>query len=89
MSAPDPDVQRAQEVYRKIMDKESSVAVGEGSDDDDSSTASSEDEEYNGMFTCMRCKSKKTTFYLLQTRSADEPMTAYITCISCGNKWKN
>lgn len=46
------------------------------------------DEDYEGMFTCRRCKSKKTTFYLLQTRSADEPMTAYITCIGCGNKWK-
>jgi len=46
------------------------------------------DEDYSGMFTCRRCKSKKTTFYLLQTRSADEPMTAYITCIACGNKWK-
>ena len=31
------------------------------------------DESYEGMFTCGKCKSKKTTFYLLQTRSADEP----------------
>jgi len=46
------------------------------------------DEEYTGMFTCGRCKSKRTTFYLLQTRSADEPMTAFITCMSCGHKWK-
>lgn len=44
--------------------------------------------EYNGLFVCGRCKSRKTTFYLLQTRSADEPMTAFITCMSCGHKWK-
>jgi DNA-directed RNA polymerase subunit M/transcription elongation factor TFIIS len=31
------------------------------------------EESYEGMFTCGKCKSKKTTFYLLQTRSADEP----------------
>jgi transcription elongation factor S-II len=50
--------------------------------------AKMKDEEYTGMFTCARCKSKRTTFYLLQTRAADEPMTAFITCMSCGNKWK-
>lgn len=50
--------------------------------------AKANDEEYTGMFTCGRCKSKRTTFYLLQTRSADEPMTAFITCMSCGHKWK-
>lgn len=50
--------------------------------------AKAKEEDYSGMFTCGRCKSKRTTFYLLQTRSADEPMTAFITCISCGNRWK-
>lgn len=50
--------------------------------------AKMKEEEYTGMFTCGRCKSKRTTFYLLQTRSADEPMTAFITCMSCGNRWK-
>ena len=39
-------------------------------------------------FTCSKCKSKKCTFYQLQTRSADEPMTTFVTCINCGNRWK-
>lgn len=39
-------------------------------------------------FTCGKCKSKKCTFYQLQTRSADEPMTTFVTCLSCGNNWK-
>lgn len=39
-------------------------------------------------FTCRKCKSKKCTYYELQTRSADEPMTLFITCIECGTKWK-
>ena len=39
-------------------------------------------------FTCFKCKSKKCTFYQLQTRSADEPMTTFVTCINCGNRWR-
>jgi len=39
-------------------------------------------------FTCSRCKLKKCTFYQLQTRSADEPMTTFVTCINCGHRWK-
>tara|TARA_B100000242_G_scaffold283541_1_gene245920 strand:+ start:2818 stop:3324 length:507 start_codon:yes stop_codon:yes gene_type:complete len=39
-------------------------------------------------FTCRKCKSKKCTYYQMQTRSADEPMTTFVTCIDCGNRWK-
>lgn len=46
------------------------------------------DDDYTGIFVCRKCKSKKTSYYQLQTRSADEPMTTYVTCIGCGNKWK-
>ena len=42
----------------------------------------------DGMFTCGRCKSKKTTYYQLQTRSADEPITTFVTCTNCSNRWK-
>jgi DNA-directed RNA polymerase subunit M/transcription elongation factor TFIIS len=41
-----------------------------------------------GFFTCNRCKSKKTSYYQLQTRSADEPMTTYVSCLNCGKNWK-
>ena len=40
------------------------------------------------MITCMRCKSKKVSYYELQTRSADEPMTVFARCHMCSNKWK-
>ena len=33
-------------------------------------------------------RKKKCTYYQLQTRSADEPMTTFITCLNCNNKWK-
>ena len=39
-------------------------------------------------FTCRICKSKECTYYQMQTRSADEPMTTFVTCINCNNRWK-
>lgn len=39
-------------------------------------------------FKCKRCKERKCTFYQLQTRSADEPMTTFVSCLNCGNNWK-
>jgi transcription elongation factor S-II len=39
-------------------------------------------------FTCRRCKSNKCTYYQMQTRSADEPMTTFVTCLDCGQRWK-
>jgi len=45
-------------------------------------------EAMTDQFKCGRCKSKKCTYYELQTRSADEAMTIFITCLNCGNRWK-
>jgi transcription elongation factor S-II len=39
-------------------------------------------------FTCRKCKSNKCTYYQMQTRSADEAMTTFVTCIECGQRWK-
>ena len=47
-----------------------------------------DDNVEDGIFQCRKCKSRKTTYYSMQTRSADEPMTNFITCIECGNRWK-
>jgi transcription elongation factor S-II len=41
------------------------------------------------MFTCRKCKSKKCSYYELQTRSADEPSTIFVTCLDCGKNWKS
>ena len=45
-------------------------------------------EAMTDQFKCGRCKSRKCTYYELQTRSADEAMTTFITCLNCGNRWK-
>jgi transcription elongation factor S-II len=43
----------------------------------------------DGAFTCRKCKSKKTIYTSMQIRSADEPMTTFVTCLGCGNRWKD
>jgi transcription elongation factor S-II len=40
-------------------------------------------------FKCRRCGKRECTYYELQTRSADEPMTIFITCLNCGKEWRN
>jgi len=68
--------------------------------------AKAKEEDYSGLFKCGKCKGIKTTYYQMQTRSADEPMvssllvlfalrtnapalqTTYVTCKTCGNRWK-
>ena len=39
-------------------------------------------------FKCGKCKKRECVYQELQVRSADEPMTLFITCLNCGNKWK-
>ncbi|XP_056149205.1 transcription elongation factor A protein 1 [Lampris incognitus] len=40
------------------------------------------------LFTCSKCKGKSCTYTQVQTRSADEPMTTFVFCNECGNRWK-
>ena len=39
-------------------------------------------------FKCRRCNKRECTYYELQTRSADEPMTIFSTCLNCGKEWR-
>jgi len=68
-----PDIWKELIELKKIKDENKFSPKVEASTDD---------------FTCFKCKSKQCTFYQLQTRSADEPMTTFVTCISCGNRWR-
>lgn len=51
-------------------------------------------EEVVGIHKCSRCAADKkknpynTEYYQLQTRSADEPATNFVSCRTCGKKWK-
>jgi len=45
-------------------------------------------EAMTDMFKCRNCDSRSCSYYEFQTRSADEPMTQFITCLDCNNNWK-
>ena len=45
-------------------------------------------EAMTNLFKCRKCQSRETSYYEVQTRSADEPMTQFITCLQCHNRWK-
>jgi len=39
-------------------------------------------------FKCYKCKKRKCTYYQMQTRSADEPITTFVSCLNCANQWR-
>jgi transcription elongation factor S-II len=41
-----------------------------------------------GVYKCKVCGGRKTIQHEQQTRSADEPMTLFITCLNCKNTWR-
>jgi transcription elongation factor S-II len=57
---------------KKLMDKYSEEKKAQGST----------------IFRCAKCRQNNCTYYQLQTRSADEPMTTFVTCLNCDNRWK-
>ena len=40
-----------------------------------------------GVLKCGKCGNSRTFSYTKQTRSADEPMTTFATCMTCKHKW--
>jgi len=40
------------------------------------------------MYTCKKCRSTRCTYYEMQTRSADEPATIFVTCLDCGKHFR-
>jgi DNA-directed RNA polymerase subunit M/transcription elongation factor TFIIS len=40
------------------------------------------------MFKCGKCRMNNCTYFQMQTRSADEPMTTFVTCLNCDKRWK-
>ena len=48
-------------------------------------TSKEENQEGTDMFRCGKCKKRNCTYYQMQTRSADEPMTSFIIDGKCKN----
>ncbi|KIM87889.1 hypothetical protein PILCRDRAFT_814586 [Piloderma croceum F 1598] len=53
-----------------------------------SSLGAEEQQAETDAFQCSRCKQRKCRYRQAQTRSADEPMTTFVTCTNCNNRWK-
>ena len=43
---------------------------------------------YSDAYKCFKCGERKTKVTQAQTRSADEPMTTFVTCLICYNTFK-
>jgi transcription elongation factor S-II len=54
----------------------------------DKSKYDTQQEAMTDTFKCRKCYSNKCSYYQMQTRSADEPMTTFVTCLECANRWK-
>lgn len=39
-------------------------------------------------YTCPLCKHCECDFYEMQCRSADESMTLFLSCLTCGHQWR-
>ena len=44
-------------------------------------------EVVEGVLKCGKCGHSRTFSFTKQTRSADEPMTTFATCMTCKHKW--
>lgn len=42
----------------------------------------------SSVFKCLKCQSNNVMSVERQTRSADEPMTIFLSCMNCGNQWR-
>jgi len=65
--------------WKDLMDKKSKV---------DEIKYKLKPEAMTDQFKCRKCFSRSCSYYEVQTRSADEPMTQFITCLDCKNRWK-
>jgi DNA-directed RNA polymerase subunit M/transcription elongation factor TFIIS len=53
-------------------------------------SASADETAFSTEFKCPRCKQRKCSYTEVQTRSADEPMTIFVTCVNpkCKHQWR-
>jgi transcription elongation factor S-II len=68
------DMKKLRDAFTKEAINEHQMGVQEGTPTD--------------MFKCGKCLKYNCTYNQVQTRSADEPMTTFVFCRECGNRWK-
>lgn len=68
------EVKQLREKFNKEAINDAQLATAQGTKTD--------------MLKCGKCKKRNCTYNQLQTRSSDEPMTTFVLCNECGNRWK-
>eukprot|EP00484_Ammonia_sp_Unknown_P026775 CAMPEP_0197039402 /NCGR_PEP_ID=MMETSP1384-20130603/16191_1 /TAXON_ID=29189 /ORGANISM="Ammonia sp." /LENGTH=328 /DNA_ID=CAMNT_0042469993 /DNA_START=102 /DNA_END=1088 /DNA_ORIENTATION=- len=76
--------QMASKELKKKRDTDKKWAMEEARNDHGLTEAATMTDE----FKCGKCNQRKCKYSQAQTRSADEPMTTFVTCLVCGNRWK-
>jgi len=74
----------ADKCLKEKREKDKKWALEESRNDHGLNMSQSMTEE----FKCGKCKMRKCKYSQAQTRGADEPMTTFVTCLNCGNRWK-
>ena len=67
------------DIWEEILIKNAKKMASMGKDNNEQGTS---------MFRCGKCKKNNCTYFQMQTRSADEPMTTFVSCLNCGKRWK-
>jgi len=71
-----------------VQNPERWAEIVRSTNDKDTATHSKKQTASIFMF-CRRCrKETRCDYYQMQTRSADEPMTTFVTCLECDLRWK-
>lgn len=74
-NAVDLDPKRWKEIVEKTIEREKALY--------------NKNAEASIFMYCSSCKRKtKCDYYQMQTRSADEPMTTFVSCLECDKRWK-
>uniref|UniRef100_A0A915ELE2 Transcription elongation factor n=1 Tax=Ditylenchus dipsaci TaxID=166011 RepID=A0A915ELE2_9BILA len=68
------EMKEARTKFTKQAIEEHQMSINEGTPSD--------------LFRCGKCGKRNCTYTQVQTRSADEPMTTFVFCRDCGNRWK-
>ncbi|KAK9686328.1 Transcription factor S-II (TFIIS), central domain [Popillia japonica] len=68
------EIKQLRERFRKEAINDAQLATVQGTKTD--------------LLKCGKCKKRNCTYNQIQTRSADEPMTTFVMCNECGNRWK-
>ena len=76
------------EMMNKIKKKEREHIIEDKVNQDRSDWNEKHGNPTEGMYKCKNCGGIKTRQSEMQTRSADEPMTLYVTCLNCGKTWR-